>query len=174
MSGVDDREWLSRAACADYPPDWWFPEERTPEPARMAKVREVCAGCSVRRECLDYGLRADKAGPRGGHGIWAGLSEGQRVSLKRTTCVGCRWREDPAVLWERASNWRPTGVCAACDTLRATFRAKQVSVKVVNLAPPTPFPPAPPPLPPDPPELIPVKIADQGWWDQQTALLRGL
>lgn len=122
MSGIDDRAWLARAACAAFPADWWFPEERTPDQAHMWLVRSICATCPVRRECLDYALAADHVGTRGGHGIWAGLSEGQRTSMRTTVCHGCRRNEDPAALWARVGSNRPTNLCGACDALRARRR----------------------------------------------------
>jgi WhiB family redox-sensing transcriptional regulator len=144
---------LTRAACIGYPPDWWFPEERVPDPLHLEEVRAVCVSCPVRRECLDYALVADHVGPRGGHGIWAGLSEGQRMSLQRNVCVGCRRNEDPAALWGRMGNWRPTGVCDACDDLRARHLAeKQQS----------------PATPPAVPEVV---MATVEWWLNQRAAL---
>lgn len=50
-------------------------------PARGESVRdakEVCSSCQVRRECLDFALRMKVA-----HGVWGGLSERERRSLKR-------------------------------------------------------------------------------------------
>ena len=50
-------------------------------PARGESVRdakEVCAGCTVRRECLDFALRMKVA-----HGVWGGLSERERRTLRR-------------------------------------------------------------------------------------------
>jgi hypothetical protein len=76
MTRTDDRAWLTRAACADYPPDWWFPEERTPDVAHMGLVRSVCVTCPVRRECLDYALVADHVGPRGSNALCS--NRGQR------------------------------------------------------------------------------------------------
>ncbi len=50
-------------------------------PARGESVRdakEVCARCSVRSECLEFALRLRVA-----HGVWGGLSERERRSLRR-------------------------------------------------------------------------------------------
>lgn len=50
-------------------------------PARGESVRdakEVCASCDVRRECLDFALRMKVA-----HGVWGGLSERERRTLRR-------------------------------------------------------------------------------------------
>ena len=120
---------MSRAACLDHPSEWWFPDE-APDNEQLARVRFVCADCPVRRECLDYALFQDRIGPPGGHGIWAGMSEGQRASLPRRVCLGCRRGEDPALLWDRMGHGRPTGVCPACDALRRRRRAARSTLSV--------------------------------------------
>jgi hypothetical protein len=128
--GEAGRRWMAGAACADFPADWWFPEWdpgdiEVDRALEVDRVREVCLGCSVRRQCLDYAMDTDRRSPRGGHGIWAGLTDGQRSSLRRGVCVGCRRNEDPAILWDRVGNWQETGLCGACDALRATYRTKR-------------------------------------------------
>lgn len=50
-------------------------------PARGESVRdakEVCSACTVRSECLDFALRLKVA-----HGVWGGLSERERRTLRR-------------------------------------------------------------------------------------------
>jgi WhiB family redox-sensing transcriptional regulator len=50
-------------------------------PARGESVRDakaVCASCPVRSECLEFALRMKVA-----HGVWGGLSERERRSLRR-------------------------------------------------------------------------------------------
>lgn len=50
-------------------------------PARGESVRDakaVCAGCSVREECLEFALRMKVA-----HGVWGGLSERERRTIRR-------------------------------------------------------------------------------------------
>jgi WhiB family redox-sensing transcriptional regulator len=50
-------------------------------PARGESVRDakaVCASCPVREQCLDFALRLKVA-----HGVWGGLSERERRSLRR-------------------------------------------------------------------------------------------
>ena len=44
--------------------------------ARPAK--RICQACEVRAECLDYALQAGEE-----HGIWGGLTTGQRRALAR-------------------------------------------------------------------------------------------
>ena len=50
-------------------------------PARGESVRDakaVCAACRVREECLDFALRTKVA-----YGVWGGLSERERRTLRR-------------------------------------------------------------------------------------------
>ena len=50
-------------------------------PARGESVRDakaVCARCPVRSECLEFALRLKVA-----HGVWGGLSERERRTLRR-------------------------------------------------------------------------------------------
>ena len=51
-------------------------------PARGESVRDakaVCAICPVKSECLDFAMRLKVA-----HGVWGGLSERERRTLRRT------------------------------------------------------------------------------------------
>lgn len=66
--------WMRNAACRDQGFDAWFSAEEFSEEADIA--RQVCSGCGVRPECLDYALAA---GIR--HGLWGGLSARERAAL---------------------------------------------------------------------------------------------
>lgn len=78
VPGVDplpepDR-WWERAACRGMDPDLFF----VGRGESLAEARKVCAGCSVREECLAYALdNCEK------HGVWAGTSEKQRRRMRR-------------------------------------------------------------------------------------------
>ncbi|MGK2947784.1 MAG: WhiB family transcriptional regulator [Acidimicrobiales bacterium] len=64
-----DEQWKDHAACVGIDPDLFFPERG----ALTAMAKEVCMGCPVRQECLDYALAH---GMR--WGIWGGTTERQR------------------------------------------------------------------------------------------------
>jgi WhiB family redox-sensing transcriptional regulator len=66
--------WQHAANCLGVDPALFFPERG--ESTREAK--SVCAGCSVRVECLEYALEQDER-----FGIWGGLSERERRRLKK-------------------------------------------------------------------------------------------
>lgn len=69
--------WQGRAACRGpqsgvfFPPT--HPERKEEKMAREARAKEICRGCGVQRECLDYAIRI-----REPHGIWGGLNELER------------------------------------------------------------------------------------------------
>ncbi|HLG91440.1 MAG TPA: WhiB family transcriptional regulator [Acidimicrobiales bacterium] len=72
--------WQARAACRG-PQAWlFFPpshlERKDERAAREAMAKQICQGCPVRQECLDYAIRI-----REPHGIWGGLNEAERRGL---------------------------------------------------------------------------------------------
>ncbi|HWH35746.1 MAG TPA: WhiB family transcriptional regulator [Acidimicrobiales bacterium] len=79
-AGVDDRAeddpmaWQRLANCLGLDPDVFFPERG----ASTREAKEVCRGCVVRLECLDYAV---DNGER--FGIWGGLSERERRKVRR-------------------------------------------------------------------------------------------
>lgn len=66
--------WQARARCRGMPPAMWFPEQGEP----TSPIKAICAGCPVRRECLDYAVTTNQI-----HGTWGGLSERQRQRMRR-------------------------------------------------------------------------------------------
>ena len=67
----------------DLDPDEWFPLAAKPARARAeaARALAVCAACPVRAECLELSLRTWSGA--GQHGIWGGLVEADRNSLRQ-------------------------------------------------------------------------------------------
>lgn len=78
--------WDVEASCLAVDPDVFFPE-RPSDPALDAKA--VCRGCPVRTACLEFALAA-----RLDHGVWGGLTELERRSLRRSRQR--KARRDPA------------------------------------------------------------------------------
>ena len=72
MNLSDCLAWQQRAACRGKPVGWWFPTKGESHDA----ARSLCAGCPVRAECLEYGLKEQ-------HGIFGGLCPKQRRELRR-------------------------------------------------------------------------------------------
>jgi len=74
-----DQTWKKRGACVDFPSVWWFPEKghgHNQQPARQAK--EICRGCDVRVECLEYAITHNEV-----YGLWGGLGYKDRVKIKK-------------------------------------------------------------------------------------------
>ncbi|MFM7306572.1 MAG: WhiB family transcriptional regulator [Actinomycetota bacterium] len=70
----DDRAWQDQANCLGVDPDLFFPERG----ASTREAKEVCRGCEVRVQCLEYALANGEK-----FGIWGGLSERERRRLRR-------------------------------------------------------------------------------------------
>jgi WhiB family redox-sensing transcriptional regulator len=70
----DKGDWQEQALCAQTDPEAFFPEKG----GSTKEAKQVCAGCEVRSECLEYALEHDER-----WGIWGGLSERERRRLRR-------------------------------------------------------------------------------------------
>lgn len=78
MSGA---AWRAQANCLGLDPEVFFPERGE----SIVEAREVCAMCTVRVECLEFAIEHNEK-----HGIWGGLSERQRRSIRRDRNVQIR------------------------------------------------------------------------------------
>ncbi len=81
----NDETWQLKAACRGPQAAVFFPppqfERKDDKLQRERRAKEICAGCSVRDDCLDYAIAI-----REPHGIWGGLNELERkqVLIQRT------------------------------------------------------------------------------------------
>lgn len=72
-------DWRSRAACMDEDPELFFPIGTTgPAVEQVREAKKVCATCEVREPCLEFALASNQDS-----GVWGGLTEDERRSLKR-------------------------------------------------------------------------------------------
>lgn len=69
-----DADWGDKANCKGVDPDLFFPERG----ASTRESKEVCRGCTVREECLEFALVSGEK-----FGIWGGLSERERRRIRR-------------------------------------------------------------------------------------------
>jgi WhiB family redox-sensing transcriptional regulator len=69
-----ERGWQDQANCLGVDTDLFFRERG----ASTREAKEVCKGCIVRGECLEYALANGEK-----FGIWGGLSERERRRLRR-------------------------------------------------------------------------------------------
>jgi WhiB family redox-sensing transcriptional regulator len=76
--GELDRSWQRRANCTGVDPDLFYPERGT----STREAKEVCYGCVVRQECLDYAIANGEK-----FGIWGGLSERERRKVRRARAL---------------------------------------------------------------------------------------
>jgi WhiB family redox-sensing transcriptional regulator len=81
LYGRQDRDWQSSANCMGVDPDLFFPERG----ASTREAKEVCRGCVVREDCLEYALANGEK-----FGIWGGLSERERRRLRRARAMSRR------------------------------------------------------------------------------------
>lgn len=78
-----DQHWTAYSACGGATPDDLFVEG-----AAQRAAREVCAGCTVRLECL-----IDALDHRILFGVWGGMTERERRALLRRYPDVTSWRE---------------------------------------------------------------------------------
>jgi WhiB family redox-sensing transcriptional regulator len=70
--------WTVSAACAQADPEVFFPVAgRFGSDEAVKAAKGVCAGCPVRRECLEYALGNGEA-----HGIWGGATPAEREKMR--------------------------------------------------------------------------------------------
>lgn len=72
--------WLIKAACRGEDPELFFPIGTTgPALQQTEAAKKVCRRCEVIDTCLDWALRTGQD-----TGVWGGLSDLERRTLKRT------------------------------------------------------------------------------------------
>lgn len=82
VDAIDGLDWQDDAACREYDNTLFFgPEhgeselERQP---REAEAKAVCRTCPVVEPCLEFAMETNQK-----YGIWGGLNEKERASLRR-------------------------------------------------------------------------------------------
>lgn len=81
---LEDRTWQSKANCMGVDPELFFPERG----ASTREAKEVCRGCVVKGDCLEYALANGEK-----FGIWGGLSERERRKVRRSRALARRAAE---------------------------------------------------------------------------------
>ncbi|RVU28901.1 WhiB family transcriptional regulator [Streptomyces antnestii] len=66
--------WQDAALCAQTGGDFFFPEPGS----SVREAKSICGLCEIRTACLDYALANDER-----FGVWGGLSEKERLQLRR-------------------------------------------------------------------------------------------
>src|SRR4051794_20369919 len=75
------KDWQDLANCLGVDPDLFFPERG----ASTREAKEVCRGCVVRGDCLEYALVNGEK-----FGIWGGMSERERRRIRRERALARR------------------------------------------------------------------------------------
>ncbi len=81
IDNADATGWQDFANCLGVDPDLFFPERG----ASTREAKEVCKGCVVREDCLEYALSNGEK-----FGIWGGLSERERRRIRRQRALARR------------------------------------------------------------------------------------
>lgn len=76
-----DPDWRNRSSCNGLG-DLMFPDAEQPNrdlhDAQVTKAKQVCRGCPVATDCLNYALTTGET-----YGIWGGMTDHERRALKR-------------------------------------------------------------------------------------------
>ncbi|WP_371174633.1 WhiB family transcriptional regulator [Buchananella felis] len=108
MSTQADQSWTVAAACSGLEPDALFVAGR-----EQRRMRDVCADCPVRVQCLADALQSGSM-----FGVWGGLTERERRALMRA-------RPD-VTDWE---TWILEADDFVAEQLRARHRPRVLSFK---------------------------------------------
>jgi WhiB family redox-sensing transcriptional regulator len=65
--------------CASVGGDFWFPEKEagSSNSTEMLMAKSICGRCSHKAECAEWGIQNES------HGIWGGITEGERKFIRR-------------------------------------------------------------------------------------------
>ena len=75
----DDGDWRHLAACRSTEPDLFFPiSTKGPGDKQITRAKVICAGCQVKRECLEFAMTHDLT-----YGIWGGSTPEDRQRERR-------------------------------------------------------------------------------------------
>lgn len=73
-------DWRQKAACLEEDPELFFPVGTTGLALEQNdRAKEVCRGCAVIDECLEWALASNQDA-----GVWGGMSEDERRTLRRS------------------------------------------------------------------------------------------
>ena len=73
-------DWRPLAACIDEDPELFFPVGSTgPALEQVEEAKAICERCPVTQPCLEWALETHQDS-----GVWGGLSEDERRSVRRS------------------------------------------------------------------------------------------
>ncbi|USR79778.1 WhiB family transcriptional regulator [Arcanobacterium pinnipediorum] len=72
-------DWRHNAACLEHDPELFFPVGSSAAAmAQTERAKGICRSCDVAETCLQWAISTNQDA-----GVWGGLSEDERRSLKR-------------------------------------------------------------------------------------------
>jgi WhiB family redox-sensing transcriptional regulator len=76
---VREPRFYENPACASVGGDFWFPEKSdgSMNSVEMLMAKSICKSCLHRTECAEWGIYRER------FGIWGGLTEFERRSIRR-------------------------------------------------------------------------------------------
>jgi WhiB family transcriptional regulator, redox-sensing transcriptional regulator len=90
-------EWRAASACLNTDPDVFFPVAiGSAASKQVARAMRICAGCTVRQQCLDFAMRSGEK-----EGIWGGTTPEERIRARRS-----RTRRPARRAWQEAPEMR--------------------------------------------------------------------
>jgi WhiB family redox-sensing transcriptional regulator len=93
--------WRELAACRGTDLEVFFPGRGE----SAGPARQVCAGCPVRTQCLDYAITSQIA-----YGIWGGLTERERRALRSRWIRTTRRERDKAIAAASAAGYTKASI----------------------------------------------------------------
>lgn len=82
MLDVNRPDWMTKAACIGEPRDLFFPGPGQDGIRKTKKAKEICRGCPVVNDCIEYAMSFS---PRSLIGIWGGTTERERTRIHKST-----------------------------------------------------------------------------------------
>ena len=91
-------DWRAASACLSADPELFFPiSQGAIADRQISRALRVCAGCTVRQQCLDFAMQTAEA-----HGIWGGTTPEERIRARRKATR----RRQEAQAWQTARDVR--------------------------------------------------------------------
>lgn len=135
--------WQHRAACLGLDPDLFHPNKGDD----TTEIKRICWHCPVRRDCLNYAVRAVET-----LGIWGGVAPRRRRILRQILADGDPAAYDLALdrALDRAAaeaqglpppdEWQPATVCERCgDPIAAGYRPDDINTPGATCGLPSTF-----------------------------------
>ncbi len=139
--GAHGKDWRRQAACREADAELFFPPERSGgHTHQVARARELCAGCQVRRPCLELALHGPQA-HNDRYGIFAGTTARQRSTLRGQPSMaqGTRFLQDRAAAEEALALANRVSIEQAAKQLGVSKQALRRAFDEHGLGQPTVF-----------------------------------